>query len=436
MARKERIYEASRHFAAIQIQRIYRGMRILHWKDIRLNTIAAFVLDRHYLERGTSLENARLRYKNYIIENRRDSASDPDEEYPENEWVEMYDPKKKRPYWICETTNEVTYDEPAQPCAHEKSLVGLRVKVYWVVQGAWYEGVVSRFHRRKHRHRIEYDDTDHEWIDFDTEYDRVQVHLEDGSWMMYLLYQSEGQSSERRKKEKAEEDAKYKKQAFDDALQWEVIKDDRSNNIVYMSGVTGEIRIGAHGSENWVVQDDGYGYPCFYNMGTNETVHEDPRFIHDTDLDLVATRNYVMDEMRFAMYFCKDYWDKYKKAVEQDKKTEIRLIVLQVLNSPKPKHLNSFLLRATALFKSSSVVDIPMNQTEKQEIEYARWLVARMHELAEQGSDIIALRKEHKKAAVTALTNQPVKMVACRFCGRESRRNLDFCPTCGHRLIW
>lgn len=242
--------------------------------------------------------------------------------------------------------------------------------------------------------------------------------------LQYLLYQSEGQSSERRKKEKAEEDAKYKKQAFDDALQWEVIKDDRSNNIVYMSGVTGEIRIGAHGSENWVVQDDGYGYPCFYNMGTNETVHEDPRFIHDTDLDLVATRNYVMDEMRFAMYFCKDYWDKYKKAVEQDKKTEVRLIVLQVLNSPKPKHLNSFLLRATALFKSSSVVDIPMNQTEKQEIEYARWLVARMHELAEQGSDIIALRKEHKKAAVTALTNQPVKMVACRFCGRESRRNL------------
>jgi hypothetical protein len=59
---------------------MFRGLRILHWRDIRRNTIAAFVMDRHCLERGASVENARLRYYNYVRDNRRDSASEEDEE--------------------------------------------------------------------------------------------------------------------------------------------------------------------------------------------------------------------------------------------------------------------------------------------------------------------------------------------------------------------
>ena len=48
----------------------------------------------------------------------------------------------------------------------------------------WYEGQVTRYHRRKRRHRVEYDDGDHEWMDLAAEGDRVQLQMDDGTWAM------------------------------------------------------------------------------------------------------------------------------------------------------------------------------------------------------------------------------------------------------------
>jgi hypothetical protein len=421
---RERISEAVRHKAAIMVQTAFRSQRVLHWKDIRNNSIAAFVLDRHYLERMSSLDRARLRYHDYIIENRRDSASEPDDEYKDAIWVEMYDNKRKRPYWVSETTHELTYDEPRIPCAHEKSLIGLRIRVFWVVQGAWYEGTVTRFHRRTHRHRIDYDDTDHEWIDFDTEYDRVQVQNESGSWLMYLSFTSEGRSDDNRRLQQMQDEVEFKKQAYIDAGQWDAVRDDYNGSAVYMSSINGEIRMGAHGCEQWVIQDDGYGGPCFFNTHTGEIVHEDPRFIHDTDLELVAKRQYVMEEMRYSLYFCREYWERYEKACEKNDEKEKRLIYLQVYKSDKPKHLNSWVLRAKALFAPVSVIDVPLNATEKQELEYAIWIVGRMHDLAEKGQGFLVNKKEIKSKVLTAITGKAKKMITCHYCGREAKRNL------------
>ena len=38
------------------------------------------------------------------------------------------------PYWQNYATNQIMYDEPPDELAHEKNLVGKRIKVYWVVQ--------------------------------------------------------------------------------------------------------------------------------------------------------------------------------------------------------------------------------------------------------------------------------------------------------------
>ena len=35
---------------------------------------------------------------------------------------------------------------------------------------------------------------------------------------------------------------------------------------------------GLPNAADWVVQDDGFGFPCFYNMQTEAVVYEDPRF--------------------------------------------------------------------------------------------------------------------------------------------------------------
>jgi hypothetical protein len=59
---------------------------------------------------------------------------------------------------------------------------------YYLAQDCWYLGTVARYHRRKRRHRVEYDDGDHEWINFTDECDRVQVQQEDGLWNMVRVH--------------------------------------------------------------------------------------------------------------------------------------------------------------------------------------------------------------------------------------------------------
>ena len=45
---------------------------------------------------------------------------------------------------------------------------------------------------------------------------------------------------------------------------------------------------------DWMVQDDGFGFPCFYNLQTEAVVYEDPRFVYDVDEDIAAQRQYVL----------------------------------------------------------------------------------------------------------------------------------------------
>ena len=185
-ANKMRIRLAYCHFCAIRIQKTFRSARILYWRDMRLNVIAAYALDRQYIERRERVAASRTRYKRFLQLNQRDSASD-SEEFElilDPIWVKKFDDKKKKPYWYNDADNIITYEEPKVVDAHEKAMVNQRVRVFWLVQGLWYEGYVSDFNRKKRRHRIEYDDGDHEWIDFKTEHERVQVQLEDGSWIM------------------------------------------------------------------------------------------------------------------------------------------------------------------------------------------------------------------------------------------------------------
>jgi hypothetical protein len=68
-------------------------------------------------------------------ENQRDSASEPDEEDMGDPWLRLLDNARGGvPYWQNFATNEITYDEPEDELAHEKNMIGKRVKIYWVVQ--------------------------------------------------------------------------------------------------------------------------------------------------------------------------------------------------------------------------------------------------------------------------------------------------------------
>lgn len=147
---KKRISQAKLHYAAIQIQRIFRGARTLYWRDLRLNIISAYVLDRQYLERMDSIAAARNTYSLYLEEVKRDSASEKDEdEEEEPEWTKFTDKVRNKDYWYNAATNTMTYDEPPGQLVAEKAMLYKRIRVYWLVQARWYEGVIDDYHRRK-----------------------------------------------------------------------------------------------------------------------------------------------------------------------------------------------------------------------------------------------------------------------------------------------
>lgn len=67
-------------------------------------------------------------------ENQRDSASEPDEEDTGEPWLKLFDSNRRQYYWQNFATNAITYDEPEDELAHDKDMIGKRVKIYWVVQ--------------------------------------------------------------------------------------------------------------------------------------------------------------------------------------------------------------------------------------------------------------------------------------------------------------
>lgn len=455
--RRRKIKLAEKFWAAAQIQRIWRGSRIMYWRDMRINTIAAYVLDRQYLERKERIASSRMRYKTFLVDNRKDSASEGEgaDEEPDDDWEERFDALAKRKYWYSKQNNIATYDEPKAKLANEFSLLFRRVRVFWVVQGMWYEGTITRFNKRKHRHKVEYDDGDTEWIDFDSERDRVQVSEEDGSWVMYLMYAPQGIAHEEYRKETENAGrAKFKTQAFEDAGQWDIIYHDSRNKgaptphpgedeadigpeIMWISNKSGEIRTGAEGCEHWAIQDDGHGFPCFFNEISGKVVYEDPRFIESLSVDMTAQRTFVMQELRYATYFCKELWERWFETTKGKNAggRPTRFMANMIRKSDKPRHLVGFLVRARALYEPSSVVDAPSDPGAVKEIEYAIWLSERLAEIIEGAENVARQSKDSKFTLIQKLKAKGEKLVYCRFCTRETRRHLDYCPTCGKKQV-
>jgi hypothetical protein len=436
--RHMKIRMATEYYAAREIQRVYRGTRVLHFRDMRLNVIAAYVLDRHYVERRERVQASRLRYKAFVEENVRDSASEPDtesdpEDYP---FIEQYDEKRKMKFWQNYITNDITFDEPLRPYALEKNMIGKRCRVFWIVQGNWYEGSITRYHKRKQRYRVEYDDGDHEWINFISEADRVQIQLADGSYAMYNMYEFEAKADEVRKQTEKMQRDEYKAQAFRDAKQWRPFTDDHTGQIMFFSELTGELRSASYNANEWLVQDDGYGFPCFYNQVSHHIVYEDPRFTYDVSDDLVIQRKFVMQEVRLGVYICKDLWDQYTRCIALKDPRQIEKIMFKIRNTPKITQLRAFIIRARSLHQITSIVDKPLYTTIYEELDYAQWLVNSLNEVIETAVAKLRERIDQRRKIVDKLTESSGKEYYCRNCSRKTQRHLDFCPNCGKAQLF
>lgn len=241
---------------------------------------------------------------------------------------------------------------------------------------------------------------------------------------------------EQRKKEEKKKRDDYKLQAFEDAHQWNLISEENAEKLIFLSNKTGEIRTGLPNALDWVVQDDGYGFPCFANKLNGMVVYEEPRFLDDVDEDIDAQRKYVMQELRLATYMCRDYWENYSKLVSLGDNRQIDVYALQVRNSAKCRHLDSFLIRAKALYQQKSVVDKPISQSVIEELDYASWLAERISEIIERAEIFLSKKKDVKSLTLGKFSSAHKDKVFCRYCTRETKRHLEYCPTCGKPQVF
>ncbi|RLN66778.1 hypothetical protein BBJ29_000072 [Phytophthora kernoviae] len=101
----------------------------------------------------------------------RDSAS---ESESDDDWRDFQDEYGDQ-FWFSPSRNERLYLRPNDN-AREKSILEMPCRVFWPLEQRWFDGRVTRYNRKKDRHRIEYDDGDHEWLSvFRTDASRVQL---------------------------------------------------------------------------------------------------------------------------------------------------------------------------------------------------------------------------------------------------------------------
>ena len=159
-------------------------------------------------------------------ERQRDSASETE---PEEDWEELFDEDQQIPFWFSASRNERVEKKPLAR-RYEFGLCGMLCKIFWPMEDKFFEGTITRYNKTKNRHRIEYDDGDHEWIDLREEEERVQLKVydpgvEEWLWMAFANHrpQDPGDTDE------------------DLAEGWAAVKDERAlNGVYYMHNETGE----------------------------------------------------------------------------------------------------------------------------------------------------------------------------------------------------
>ncbi|CAB1097886.1 unnamed protein product [Ectocarpus sp. CCAP 1310/34] len=111
--------------AARKIQKVFRGSRVMSWRDVRLNKVAQHVFMRQEMEFQERLDGGRARYQHLVDEAGRDSCSEDDDEADATDhWEEIWDEGADHSYWWNAALRE---SSPVKPLAFEEGLVGMRV---------------------------------------------------------------------------------------------------------------------------------------------------------------------------------------------------------------------------------------------------------------------------------------------------------------------
>lgn len=174
------------------------------WRVLRYRRICGMIREQSRLDMVEVKQKVLRQEFQRLDELARDSASEDEleegDEPPEWEpggfesdesWQELFDEEMNRKVWFNAKKQERRYDAPPGD-DFERQLVGGQVQVFWEMEESWFPGIITKWNKHKKRHRIDYEDGDHEWIDVVHEHARVQIleKLPDGNiWCMMHDYE-------------------------------------------------------------------------------------------------------------------------------------------------------------------------------------------------------------------------------------------------------
>ncbi|KAK1939419.1 F-box/LRR-repeat protein 20 [Phytophthora citrophthora] len=170
-ARSVRIRSQTRHRAACVIQRSWRRYLDPDLRQLEQDTMLMNLRDNALNEDAIAREQqAEILRKARDLVN-RDSASEPESD---DDWRDFQDEYGDQ-FWFSPSRNERVYMRPNDH-APEKSILEMPCRVLWPLEQRWFDGRITRYNRKKERHRIDYDDGDHEWLSvFRADSSRIQI---------------------------------------------------------------------------------------------------------------------------------------------------------------------------------------------------------------------------------------------------------------------
>lgn len=183
LAQRERVIRTTRTRAVKVIQRQWRLHKTASPERIQFDKMLAKVKEQVLEESLLALkkQDEVLKKARALVD--RDSASEPEND---DDWQDFQD-ENGFPFWFSPSRNQRLYVRPHEN-AHEKSLLGMACRLFWPLEQRWFNGRVTKYNHAKHKHRILYDDGDHEWINVARESDRVQL-FNGYCWCMARMFE-------------------------------------------------------------------------------------------------------------------------------------------------------------------------------------------------------------------------------------------------------
>ncbi|CAM9517361.1 unnamed protein product [Chrysoparadoxa australica] len=383
-ARREqvRLHNAA---AATKIQKVFRSSRVINWRRIRLNKIGLHILMRQELEFEERKIAAELCNQRRIEAARKDSCSEAEDDGVDNDWQEVWDEVTGATYWWNPTLDQTA---EAHPLAYQLSLVGLQCKIYWPNQGETFSGYITRLHKSKGKHRIEYDDGDHEWMNLKEEIARVTIRNVEGTWLSLRDF-VDPVTAERRKRDAARR-SKEKKNAklFEREHRWEKLWDSETEKMRWLDPQTGDMFYAKDNADSWYMDQDEEAEIVWVNQDTNEVEYEEPRFTDPGAKAKAHAQMQSLEEIRYALYFCTEL-SQTAQHYDQLSPKEKKLLLEGLVYGPHPLKLAGAVAAARKAF-NKRVLEQQVEVTNA--IEMLRYL-NELKEWAQQEQKVLEEQK-------------------------------------------